>query len=257
MKKLRRLTGIMMGVSLLSLCVADICWGLAASRPFLNEGQAIHQTLRAKTPMASNALALTKEMMLLEDSLDKLSDDKDHNEGAQKIIISAQKLLDDIRVLSKQTADLEKEQETQRKKLAALDYAHAGLLKNANSLLVDLKKTLQRAEELTVEEPETFPERCFVMTDPEAVQKAGLKPVIGIIETFNRVWVLTSADAKSRDGVMRYHLSAQVGLTGSKDHNAGLVIRSHTPQSMVVTGLLDPQTNTIMCVSPPRSVGLR
>jgi hypothetical protein len=257
MKKLRRHMGIVTTISVMALCATDISWGLGIMRSSPNDPKVVDQTPPAKTATISNALSLKKEIVLLKKSLETLSNDKGYDETAQRIFMSMYAFLDDLQVLSKQMTDLEKEKEDTRSKLAALDHEHVTLLRKANSMVLDIKKTLQSVEKMSVEDPITFPERCFVMTNPDAIQKAGFKSVTGIIETFNRVWVLTSADTKSGDGVMRYHLSAQVGLMGSKDHNAGLVIRSHTPQNMAVVGLLDPKTNTIMCVSQPRRAGPR
>ncbi|MBA4749431.1 MAG: hypothetical protein H2057_02300 [Alphaproteobacteria bacterium] len=241
----------------MAVSVVDHSWGLGIKRAFPNEEQNIHKNPSDKPGRVSDGSSLKKEISLLKKTLDVLADDKGHDHIAQKIFISMHAFLDDLLVLSKQVTDLEKEKEAARKKLFLLDQEHATLLKKANSMILDVRKALKSVEGMAVGEPNRFPERCFTMTDPNTVQKAGLKSVTGVIETFNRVWVLTDADAKGVDGAVRYHLSADVGMTGSKDHNAGLVARSHTPQNMVVTGLLDPQTKTIRCVSQSRKAGPR
>ncbi len=146
----------------MALYATDISWGLGIMRSSPNDPKVVDQIPPAKTVTIQNALSLKKEIILLKTTLEKLSNDKGHHDVAQRIFVSAYAFLDDLLVLSKQMMDLEKEKEDTRSKLAALDQEHVTLLKKAYSMILDIKKTLQSVEQMSVGEPSTFPEHCFV-----------------------------------------------------------------------------------------------
>ncbi len=169
--------------------------------------------------------------------LNELGGRKGHDEEAGNFLGRASKAIDEAE------SNLKKLEEVKR------------LPRLITNDLTLAKNMLTTVEGLRVSGAKNFPERCLVLTldqkGREKIKKAGLEERTGITETFGgpNTWILTVANPQVPEGVDRFHLDEKVGMIGSSDQNAALVVRSHTPQNMSVTGLVDMKTKKVMCLS--------
>ena len=113
-----------------------------------------------------------------------------------------------------------------------------------------------------------YPEKCsytstkpgmtkLIERDLETMAQAGLKMKNGIVETFggNNNWVFTTADSTKSDGVNRFKIPEDVGMTPVpqakgkeiEQHNAGLLVKVHTPSDSTVTAWV--KGDQVICLS--------
>ena len=214
------------------------------------------------TPAPQDGQAsLQNDVDFLHQKFEKLSIDKGYDETVGLFLGQVAPLFEHVRVLVGRTHLAKDAVRQTQDHIAALQTqlqkeqdVVKGLETQTAAVVDHIKTTLGKVEAMPVAAPAHFPERCGLMVTDEAVQGDGLEAFSGIVEKFNKKWVLTFADASASDGAKRLPLDERVGLTGSKDHSASIHVMSFTPAGMFVTGLFDPKTQTVVCVSQTQKV---
>lgn len=212
-------------------------------------------------PSQDPSVALQNDVDFLQKQYEKLGGQKGYDETAAIFLHQVAPLFDHVRILVGRIYGAKNAVRDTQDQIAALQAqlqkeqsAVRDLESQTSAVVVHIKETLKKVSDMPVSAPQSYPERCGIMTQEKEVQGEGFETVHGIVEKFNRKWVLSFADQSASDGLRRLPLDDKVGLVGSTDHNAGLLVTGFTPANMYVTGLFNPKTGTIMCVSNPQPV---
>lgn len=216
-------------------------------------------TVSAADDLSSFIAQKHAELEQAEKSMNQLGLDKGHDESAGQLLIQTAPKIDEAKAKLKELEEKKLQFDEAQSKFKGLELETKSLSRKIQNTLIMVTGSLKTVEGLIVGGPKNFPERCSIMTldDPKGearIQKAGFKKEKGIIEQFNRVWVLSVGDEKAPDALRRTPLDEKVGLIGSKDPNSGMLVKSLTPKDMFVTALVDPKTNKVMCVSKSQRV---
>jgi hypothetical protein len=180
------------------------------------------------------------ELKVQQGKLNQIGMEKGHDESIGKLLAGAAQALDKAQVGLKRLEDIKK------------------LPREITNQLALATGQIQSASLLKVSAPKSYPERCLILTlDSQGQAKAKKDDLVektGIIETFGgpNTWVLTTYNSNAKDGADRHHLDEKVGMIGSSDPSAALLVRGHTPKDMYVKGWVNKE-GKVMCVSKAMS----